>query len=47
MCGIASILNLNLAAYPDLERHLEVMNKIQAHRGPDDDRIWAHEAKKR
>ena len=42
MYGIAGIVNTNLGKYPDLEIHLSVMNKIQAHRGPDDDRVWTH-----
>lgn len=42
MCGIAGILNTKLNGYPDLEAHLRAMNSIQAHRGPDDDRIWTH-----
>ena len=42
MCGIAGILNTKLNNYPGLEIHLHVMNKIQAHRGPDDDRVWTH-----
>lgn len=42
MCGIAGILNLDKRPYPDLNQHLQVMNQIQAHRGPDDEGIWLH-----
>lgn len=42
MSGIAGILNTNFDTYPDLEMRLRAMNKIQAHRGPDADRIWGH-----
>lgn len=40
MCGIAGIITLNNRPYPNLELHLQVMNKIQAHRGPDGEGIW-------
>lgn len=43
MCGIAGIFNLNHSIYPELDRHLKIMNKIQSHRGPDDERIWVHQ----
>jgi asparagine synthase (glutamine-hydrolysing) len=43
MCGIAGALNLRGERIPDLERRLEVMNGLIAHRGPDDDGIWTHE----
>jgi asparagine synthase (glutamine-hydrolysing) len=42
MCGIAGIMNLDRTHCPDLQQHLEVMNEIQAHRGPDDKRVWTH-----
>jgi len=42
VCGIAGILETKLNRHPDLEARLRVMNSIQAHRGPDDDRIWVH-----
>lgn len=42
MCGIAGIINLNSTPYDGLEHHLQAMNKIQAHRGPDAERIWTH-----
>ncbi|HXH19459.1 MAG TPA: asparagine synthase (glutamine-hydrolyzing) [Chitinophagales bacterium] len=43
MCGIAGILNLKKLSFPELNHHLDVMNKIQSHRGPDDERTWIHE----
>ncbi|MBM4447426.1 MAG: asparagine synthase (glutamine-hydrolyzing) [Chloroflexi bacterium] len=42
MCGIAGIFNTTLNIYPDLEAHLQAMNQIQAHRGPDADKTWIH-----
>lgn len=42
MCGISGILNLDASQYPNLERHLSVMNKIQEHRGPDDSGVWVN-----
>ena len=42
MCGIAGILNLRGKGYPALRRHLQIMNNIQAHRGPDGKGIWVH-----
>src|SRR3954447_9423389 len=43
MCGIAGIISLTGTPVPDLERRLEVMNDLIAHRGPDDAGIWTHE----
>lgn len=43
MCGIAGIYNIQHQPYTALENHLSVMNQIQAHRGPDDERIWCHQ----
>jgi asparagine synthase (glutamine-hydrolysing) len=43
MCGICGAVNLRGEPIPDLERRLEVMNDLIAHRGPDDDDIWTHE----
>jgi asparagine synthase (glutamine-hydrolysing) len=40
MCGIAGIFDTKLAACPGLEHSLRVMNRLQAHRGPDGDNIW-------
>jgi len=42
MCGIAGILNLNDIPYPNLDRHLKVMNRLQVHRGPDGNGVWFH-----
>jgi len=43
MCGICGAINLRGEPIPDIERRLEVMNDLVAHRGPDDDDIWTHE----
>jgi asparagine synthase (glutamine-hydrolysing) len=43
MCGICGAINLRGEPIPDLERRLEVMNGLIAHRGPDDDGVWVHE----
>jgi asparagine synthase (glutamine-hydrolysing) len=43
MCGIAGIISLTGAPVANLERKLEVMNDLIAHRGPDDAGIWTHE----
>lgn len=42
MCGIAGAINLRGQTVPDLERRLEVMGELIAHRGPDDHGTWAH-----
>ncbi len=42
MCGIAGILSLQERLYPSLQQHLELMNDLQAHRGPDGSGIWCH-----
>ncbi|MDA8121148.1 MAG: asparagine synthase (glutamine-hydrolyzing) [Deltaproteobacteria bacterium] len=42
MCGIAGIYRLTDEKYTDVRRHLAVMNRIQAHRGPDDEGTWIH-----
>lgn len=42
MCGIAAIFDLSGERYPALESHLQVMNQLQRHRGPDGDGIWVH-----
>jgi len=42
MCGIAGIINLDHKEYDNLSRDLQLMNSIQAHRGPDDQSIWIH-----
>ena len=43
MCGICGAINLRGEPIPDLERRLEVMNELIAHRGPDDSGAWVHE----
>ena len=42
MCGIAGILTLNKSPYYELRKHLNVMNELQSHRGPDGQGIWEH-----
>lgn len=43
MCGIAGIMNLRGGPVSGLERRLEVMNALQAHRGPDGQGVWFDE----
>lgn len=40
MCGIAGAVNLRGDPIPDLQRRLEVMNQLLAHRGPDDEGVY-------
>jgi len=42
MCGIAGIFNLTSDAYPSLNQHLQVMNHLIRHRGPDGEGTWVH-----
>lgn len=42
MCGIAGIFQLQHSKIKALRNSLEVMNTIQAHRGPDGHRVWLH-----
>ena len=42
MCGITGILHLQQLPSPDLAGHLAVMNRLQAHRGPDGEGVWTH-----
>ncbi|HEY8584403.1 MAG TPA: asparagine synthase (glutamine-hydrolyzing), partial [Capillimicrobium sp.] len=42
MCGIAGAIHLRAERVPDLERRLEVMGELIAHRGPDDHGTWSH-----
>lgn len=42
MCGIAGAINLNGKPVADLGRRLAVMNRLQAHRGPDGEGAWQH-----
>lgn len=43
MCSIAGIMNMELNKVQGMERGLEIMNEIQAHRGPDGEGVWVHE----
>lgn len=43
MCGIAGAIDLSGRPIADLPRRLEVMNELQAHRGPDGQSVWMHE----
>lgn len=43
MCGIAGIYNSNQSAVDSLYRKLNLMNRLQIHRGPDDEGAWVHE----
>lgn len=45
MCGIAGIFNLKKECYKNIEQHLQVMNTLQKHRGPDGEGVWAHDQK--
>lgn len=45
MCGIAGILNLQGKYYDGIEHHLNIMNDLQAHRGPDGKGTWSHKNK--
>ena len=42
MCGIAGISHLSRLKIRGLERYLAIMNKLQAHRGPDGEGMWTH-----
>ena len=42
MCGIAGAIHLRGEPIPDLARRLQVMNQLQAHRGPDGEGAWSH-----
>ena len=44
MCGIGVILNLDSKPVAGLESRLALMNRLQAHRGPDGEGAWLHEA---
>ena len=44
MCGIAGAIDLSRRPIPELRRRLEVMNDLQAHRGPDGHAVWLHPA---
>lgn len=42
MCSIAGIYNCKKDQVPYLQNDLNVMNQIQAHRGPDGEGVWCH-----
>ncbi len=42
MCGIAGIYNFKAQKIKGLVLSLELMNELQAHRGPDGEKIWVH-----
>lgn len=43
MCSIAGLYSRNHIKIDNLGKCLQVMNDIQAHRGPDGDGVWTHE----
>lgn len=40
MCGIAGVVNIKRNEIKELPKQLDLMNKLIAHRGPDDQGIW-------
>ena len=42
MCGISGFFNQKKEGNPKAERYLEVMNRLQKHRGPDGEGVWVH-----
>ncbi|HVR38049.1 MAG TPA: asparagine synthase B, partial [Thermoanaerobaculia bacterium] len=42
MCGIAGAIDLELRPIGELEQRLQVMNRLQKHRGPDGEGLWMH-----
>jgi len=42
MCGIAGIFNFNKEINSHCDKHLQVMNYLQHHRGPDGSGVWVH-----
>lgn len=44
MCGIAGIISISGKQLPELPPHLNVMNRLQAHRGPDGEGLWVHQS---
>lgn len=42
MCGIAGLFNTKLAPVAQIEKKLQVMSDLIAHRGPDDKGIWVN-----
>jgi asparagine synthase (glutamine-hydrolysing) len=43
VCGIAGAMTTSREPVPGLRRRLELMNEVQAHRGPDGHATWSHE----
>jgi asparagine synthase (glutamine-hydrolysing) len=44
VCGIGGAMSLTREEVPGLARALGVMNRLQAHRGPDGEAVWRHPA---
>ena len=44
MCSIAGMIELSGNRIPGLAHKLNVMNDLQAHRGPDGHGVWMHQA---
>ncbi len=44
MCGIAGVVALDGHAIPELQRRLDVMSDLIAHRGPDGEGTWVNES---
>lgn len=45
MCGIAGALSFSFEPIKNLEQHLQAMNSLQKHRGPDGEGFWLRENK--
>ncbi len=45
MCGISGIFNTRKFEVNHIDRKLNVMNQLLAHRGPDDAGVWVHDDK--
>ena len=43
MCSIAGIYNFKRNKVQNIQKKMEVMNRLQKHRGPDGEGIWIHE----
>jgi len=43
MCGISAIYHYNHQQVSNIGDHLQIMNDLQRHRGPDDEGVWIHE----
>jgi len=46
MCAIAGVVQLKGELLPKLGPSLQLMNKLQAHRGPDGEGVWLHKDKR-